>query len=111
MIDALVSGKLYGQAQQREGANGKPFTTAKIRASVGEGEPLFVNVIAFTHSVQETLLALDDGESVALSGELTPKVWTDKDGNVRPAVDLVAHAALTTHQVSRKRQALDRDRG
>ncbi|WP_028601148.1 single-stranded DNA-binding protein [Ottowia thiooxydans] len=103
MIDALIAGKLYGQAQQRDGANGKPFTTAKVRASVGEGEPLFVNVIAFSHSVQETLLSLGDGESVALSGELTPKVWTDKEGNTRPAVDLVAHAVLSIYQGSRDR--------
>jgi glutamate dehydrogenase len=35
------------------------------------------------------LLALGDGDSVALAGSLTPKVWTDKEGNwvFRPIVN------------------------
>ena len=106
MIDALISGKLYGQPQQRTGASGKPFTTAKLRAAAGEGETLFVNVIAFSDTVQAALQALGDGDSVAVSGALTPKVWTDRDGQARPSLDLVAHAVLTAYHVSRKRQAV-----
>jgi len=40
------------------------------------------------------------------SGELTPKVWTDKNGEARPALDMVAHAVLTAYHVARKRQAV-----
>lgn len=54
--------------------------------------------------VRNTLLALADGDSVALTGTLTPKVWLDKRGEARPALDMVAHAALTPYQVIRKRQ-------
>ncbi len=107
MIDALIAGKLYGAPQHRTGQSGKPFTVAKVRAAAGDGEPLFVNVIAFAQSVQTALLAIGDGESVALSGELTPKVWTDKDGKARPSIDLVAHAVLTPYHVTRRRQAAD----
>lgn len=110
MIDALIAGKLYGTAEQRTGKSDKPFTVCKVRASAGDGEPLFVNVIAFTDSVQATLLALDDGDSVALSGELTPKVWTDREGQVRPSVDLVAHAVVTAYHVSRKQRAAHGER-
>ncbi|MBK8664994.1 MAG: single-stranded DNA-binding protein [Burkholderiales bacterium] len=106
MIDALIGGKLHGTPQQRTGQSGKPFTVAKIRASAGDGESLFVSVIAFSQSAQTALLALGDGESVALSGALTPKVWTDKDGTARPSLDLVAHAVLTSYHVTRKRQAV-----
>ena len=60
------------------------------------------NVIAFNDHVRNTLLALEDGESVALSGALTPKVWTDKQGKTRPAVDLIAHAVLTSHLTRRE---------
>lgn len=106
MIDALIAGKVYGTPEQRTSKTGKPFTVSKLRATAGDGESLFVNVISFSHSAQAALLALGDGESVALSGELTPKVWTDKEGTARPSLDMVVHAVLTPYHVTRKRQAV-----
>ncbi len=105
MIDALIAGRLYGHAEERAGQSGSTFVTCKVRATGGDGDTIFCNVIAFDDEVRHALLALDDGDSVALSGALTPKVWTDKQGNTRPALDLVAHAVLTAYQVTRKRQA------
>ncbi|SIT37730.1 hypothetical protein BN2475_120180 [Paraburkholderia ribeironis] len=35
-----------------------------------------------------------------------PKVWTDRDGNARPALDMVAHAALSAYHVQRRRKAV-----
>ncbi|GCB02946.1 single-stranded DNA-binding protein [Ralstonia sp. SET104] len=106
MIDGLIGGKLYGTAEERTGKSGKAFVTAKVRAAGGDGETLFVNVITFSRTVGDALLALEDGDSVALSGVLTPKVWTDKNGETRPALDMVAHAVLTAYHVKRKRQAV-----
>jgi hypothetical protein len=103
MIDGLVGGRLYGEAQIRTGQNGKRFVTCKVRATAGDGDTLFVNVIAFDDDVQTGLLALSDADSVALSGALTPKVWTDKNGLVKPALDMVAHGLLTPYNVRRKR--------
>ena len=108
MIDALISGKLYGQPTERTSKSGKPLALAKVRAAGGDGESLFVNVIAFDAAPCTTLLALGDGDSVALSGSLTPKVWTDKEGNARPGLDLVAHQVLTAYHVTRKRNAMQR---
>jgi single-stranded DNA-binding protein len=107
MIDALVAGKLYGKPAQRTGQSGKAFVTAKVRAPVSDGDALFVNVIAFSVTAGAALLALDDGDSVAVCGTLTPKVWTDKDGNARPGLDMVAHVAQSPYHVKRKRQAAD----
>ncbi|WP_433703905.1 single-stranded DNA-binding protein [Paraburkholderia sacchari] len=95
MIDALIGGKLYGTAQQRTAQNGKGFVTAKVRASASDGEVFFVNVITFSESTGAALLALGDGDTVALSGTLTPKVWTDRSGETRPTLDLMAHAVLS----------------
>jgi single-stranded DNA-binding protein len=88
MIDALIAGKLYGQPQQKTGKQGKPFTIAKVRAAAGDGEALFVNVISFDADTVAALLALGDGDSVALAGALTPKVWTDKEGTQRHRLDI-----------------------
>ena len=108
MIDGLIAGKLYGAPQERTSKTGTPFAVAKVRCAAGDGdgESLFVSVIAFSHSVCAALLALDDGDSVALAGMLTPKVWIDKDGYSRPALDIVAAQVLTTYHVTRKRKAV-----
>lgn len=50
-------------------------------------------------------------DPVALAGTLTPKAWTDKDGNARPALDLVAHGLVTPYHVTRKRRAVAAARG
>ncbi len=104
MIDALIAGKLHGKPTPRTGQAGKPFVTCTVRVAT-ETDALFVSVIAFVATAQAALLALDDGDSVALSGSLTPKVWT-KDGKARPSLDMVAHAVLTPYHVTRKRRAM-----
>jgi single-stranded DNA-binding protein len=94
MIDGLVAGRLYGETEQRTDKAGKTFTLAKVRASTADGELLFVNVIAFDAAVCTAMHAMQDGGSVALSGSLSPRVWTDKQGNARPALDMVAHRVI-----------------
>ena len=106
MIDVLIQGRLHAAPQQRTSKTGKPYATAKLIASAGDGESLFVNVIAFeTHTVT-ALLALGAGDSIALAGSITPKVWTDREGQPRPALDMVAHQVLTTYHVTRKRRTV-----
>jgi len=111
MIDGLIGGKLHGKPAQRVGQSGKAFVTAKVRTPTASGETVFVNVIAFSESVGASLLALDDGDSVSISGALTPKAWTDRSGEAKPSLDLVAHALLTTYHVTRKRQIVGGKQG
>lgn len=110
MIDGLISGKIYGQPKDGLSKNGHPYTTAKVRASEG-GETLFVNVIAFADEARRELLALTDGDSVALTGSLTPKVWTDRDGQSRPALDMVAAHVMSLYRLKKKRQMVQQDGG
>lgn len=95
MIDALISGRLYGHAEQRSGQSSSQFVTCKIKASTDDGDIIICNVIAFNDHVKSTLLSLQDGDSVSISGAITPKVWFDKQSNARPALDVIAHAVLT----------------
>jgi single-stranded DNA-binding protein len=106
MIDALIAGKLYGAPKRGSGKNGNPFTTLLVRATAGNGESLMVSVIVFDDTAQTALQALGEGDSVALAGTLTPKVYEARDGSTRPALDLVAHAVLTAYHVKHKRQAV-----
>jgi single-stranded DNA-binding protein len=104
-IEALILGKLHQRAEQRTSKTGRPFVTAKARTAAGEGESLFVNVIAFGDTACAALLALDAGDSLALAGTLKPGAWTDREGNARPSVDMVAAQVLTVYGLKKKRDA------
>ena len=106
MIDGLISGKVYGQPVQRTAKTGKPFAVAKVRVSAGDGDGVFVSVIAFDAAPCAALLALGEGDAVSMAGALTPKVWMDKAGAAHPALDIVAHQVLTPYHVTRKRKAI-----
>lgn len=106
-IDALIQGTLHRAPQARTSQNGKRFATASVRTATRDGAAIFVSVIAFSESAVTALLALEDGDSVALAGELTPKVYTPRDGGEpRPSLDLLAHRVLTEYHVARKRKAV-----
>ena len=93
-MEALIAGNVFGDPEQRAGKADTVFVVAKVRAHAGDGEIYLANVIAFEAQVCSELLRLRDGDAVALTGSLTPKIWTDKQGNSRPVVDLVAHKIL-----------------
>ena len=106
MIEALVTGTLMEVAETREGKNDSRYTVAKVKATAGDGESLIVNVIAFSNEASHALLALDEGDTLALSGALTPKVWTDKQGNTRAALDLVATQVMSLYHAQQKGGAM-----
>lgn len=106
MLETLASGKLHGKPQERASRDGAHrFVTAKLRCAGGDGESFLVSVIAFSDTVKSALLALDDGEPVALAGTLRMSVWQAQDGP-RPQLDLTASAILSAHHVRRKRAAM-----
>jgi single-stranded DNA-binding protein len=105
VIEALIAGKVYGKPERRTSKTGKPFTAAKVRAVAGDGEMQFINVVVFSDSAQAALLALADGDAVALAGHLTAKAWIDKEGTAKPNMSLVAQQVLTAYHAKRKRDA------
>lgn len=106
MIDALICGRVFGKPQSRVTKTGHAFATAKIRTPTANGESFFINVAAFSDTAKAALLALDDGDSAAISGELKVGIFTSKDGTAKPSLDLTAFAVLTEYHVSRKRKAM-----
>lgn len=98
MIDGLVAGKILGDPEGRKDKSGKLFAVAKVLAQTGEGETVIVNVISFDDEACAALLQLQEGDSLAVAGSLTPKVWTDKQGYTKPALDMVAQRVLSMQQ-------------
>jgi len=102
-IEALILGKLYQRPEQRTSKTGRPFVTAKARTAAGDGESVFVNVIAFEDTACVALLALDAGDSLALAGTLKPGAWADREGKARSSVDMVAVQVLSPYGLKKKR--------
>jgi single-stranded DNA-binding protein len=111
MIDALISGRLHGAPQSRTSKNGTAFATAVVRTATRDGNAIFCNVITFDAKAVTALLGLSEGDSVALAGELTPKVYQPPNGEPRSSLDLLAHAVLTEYHVARKRKAIQEPEG
>ena len=112
MIEGLIAGRLMGDASRRTDKTGRGFVVARVLARNKADEEFIVNVIAFDDAACAALLALADGEALSLSGSLTPKVWTDKQGICRPSLDLVAAQVLTAYPQGHKPLATgERGRG
>ena len=94
MIEGLVAGHIWGEPEKRVGKNNSIFVVAKVRAQGSQPELVIVNVIAFDNAASKALLALRDGDAVSLSGSLLPKVWIDKQGVSRAALDMIAGRVL-----------------
>ena len=107
MIDALIAGRLHAAPVERTTQAGKPFATAKLVCATGNGESMFVDVVAFAADACAALLALGTGDSVAVTGPLSAKVYTDRHGDARPSLSVVAHGVLNAYQVQRRRKAAD----
>ena len=97
MIDGLVAGRLMGEASRRTDKTGRGYVVARVLARNRADEEFIVNVIAFDDAPGKALLGLVDGDALSLAGGLTPKVWTDKQGVVRPSLDMIATRVLTAH--------------
>ena len=101
MIDGLIAGRLMGDASRRVDKTGRTYVVARVLARNKADEEFIVNVIAFDDAPCEALLALTDGDALCLAGSLTPKVWTDKQGNARPSLDMVVTRVLTAGDAHR----------
>ena len=98
MIEGLLAGTLSGDPEKRVGKAGSEFVVARMRAHSADNEPVVINVIAFAADVSARLLGMREGDAVSLAGSLSPRVWQDRQGNHRPALDLVAQRLLAVSE-------------
>jgi hypothetical protein len=106
MIDGLIAGRLMGDASRRVDKMGRSYIVARVLARNNADEEFIVNVIAFDEAPCAALKALNDGEALTLSGALTPKVWTDKQGNARPSLDMIAAQVMTAYHAGARQVAM-----
>lgn len=100
-IEALIIGRLDKPAERRSTASGSQYVTTRVQIAFGDAAA-FVRVVAFGELVQAALLALQGGDTVALSGSLKVGAWIDLAGAPRVNLDLVASVAMTAYGVAKK---------
>jgi hypothetical protein len=68
MIAALVQGTLFRAPESRVSKAGKPFTITTLKE--GKVDDIrWINVVAFSESIQAELMRLGDGDAIAVQGQ------------------------------------------
>jgi len=103
MINALLSGNMFSDPQARTTSAGKSYATAQVRVACGE-ESILIGVAAFGE-IGDKLMALRKGDAVAITGELRPNVWTDKQGIERRSWNVTAAGVMSAYESRKRRSA------
>lgn len=105
MIAVLIQGRLNATPVARTSSRGNKFATALIRATADDGTTTWVSVIAFSEDAVEGLLALREGDSVAVAGEASLHTFETSSGETRAQLRVTATRCLSVHQAKRQRKA------
>lgn len=84
MIEALVTGKLLKDAEQKTSGTGKEYALLVVR----ESEERLIRVLLWDDV--DRMSRLKKGDAVAVVGSLTVSIWEGK-----PSLSLMAHRAMT----------------
>lgn len=106
MIDALIQGKLIKAPESRTTKTGKPMASARLRVATADpAASVLCGVVAFEPEAVAALLALGESDAVSVAGPLKVGTWTDKEGNTRPSLDVVADRVLSVYAIRKQRAA------
>ena len=84
-----VAGQLGKDAEQRFLPNGDAVTSFSVADSHGKDKPtIWWNCSLFGKRAEALTQYLTKGQSVTVSGNVTQREYTDKDGNKRTAMDV-----------------------
>jgi single-stranded DNA-binding protein len=109
MIDALIGGTLKGAPSERAASNGNPYVVARVIAADSKGMTHLINVTAFSDTARAALLALDDGDSVCVTGSMQVGTYEARDGEIKPSMSMIASTVSTAYAVQKKRKRLTGD--
>src|SRR5687767_12045856 len=99
MLRAMLAGNLGGDAEMRYSADGTPFlrfsvaSSANIRTADGarQTHTEWVRVTLFGQRVEFLSQHLRRGTFVCVDGRLEARPWTDRNGQVRAGLEIVAN--------------------
>lgn len=96
MNNITVAGQLGKDAEVRFMNNGDPVLAFSVADSQGKDKPtIWWNCSLFGKRAESLAPYLLKGQSITVSGTVTEREWTDKEGNKRKSMDIrVADVAL-----------------
>lgn len=100
MLEVLLTGKLFRDPKPGRTKTDKPMCSALVRVAMGE-ESIMASVLCFEDAA-ERLGRLKVGDAVSVAGTAKIGTW-ERDGEVRPSLDVVATAILTVHDAKKRR--------
>jgi len=96
MNNITIAGSLGKDCESRFLPNGDAVTSFSVADSQGRDKPtIWWNCSIFGKRGESLAQYLTKGQAVTVSGTITEREWTDKDGNKRKSMDIrVADVAL-----------------
>ena len=89
MNNITIAGQLGKDAEQRFLPNGDAVASFSVADSQGKDKPaIWWNCSLFGKRAESLAQYLTKGQSVTVSGNVTQREYTDKDGNKRTAMDV-----------------------
>jgi hypothetical protein len=106
VIDGLILGRLIGTPQARLSKNDHAYVTVKLRVPTRDRDSVLASAICFSSTACKAILALDNGDAVAVSASITPTAWLGKDSQPKAGLDLLVHSVLSEYAITKKRAAV-----
>jgi single-strand DNA-binding protein len=89
MNTLIIAGPLGRDAEMRSMPNGDPVASFSVADSQGRDKPtIWWNCQLFGKRAESLAPYLVKGQQVTVSGSITEREWTDKDGNKRKTMDV-----------------------
>lgn len=89
MNTLIIAGPLGCDAEMRSMPNGDPVASFSVADSQGRGKPtIWWSCQLFGKRAESLAPYLVKGQQVTVSGSVTEREWTDKDGNKRKTMDV-----------------------
>lgn len=93
--NVTIMGRLTADPELRKTGGGTSVTTFTLACerdfkTDGEKQADFFEVVAWKHTAEFVSKYFAKGRMAVVSGRLQTRSWTDKDGNKRKAVEIVA---------------------
>ena len=107
MTHAVIAGSLQKPAEQRTGKNGGSYITGAIIETIGT-EKRWWRFVAFDEASVAALVALQAGEAVAVSGEISAEIYAAEGREARVSWSIKVSCVLTA-QAKPKPSASGRD--
>lgn len=107
MIDTLISGRVRGAPTFRTASNGTPFASFRLAAADRNGVSVLCSCVVFSATAYAAVQALEDGDSVAVSGEAEVSAWAGSNGEQRTGLSVMVHGVLTPYHMGRKRKSVN----